>query len=322
VVPLPRLSAAQKLQAAANLAAGPGEHPHALRYRHYSVVMNGERRLAFFTASNIDGATAKLVDRKTKAVRPLTVGDLDGESLGDSGAEAEDWLEDPRILDVQQAGTRVYEKQKVPGFPNPQEPGRIARMFQKGHMVRRIDPAWGDDATALEGEADSFFYTNAVPQVGFFNQGTAAATLPASAGGNLWRAVEDAVLRNAVADKSRVICFTAPILTATDLPFRGIRVPKRFFKVAVWVDTGRLKSFAMIADQSVVIEVMPEGLDAAAELQKVKDFATTIARVERDSGLNFGAAVRNADVRRGLPEAADTLTDGAAASEIFRRKGG
>ena len=37
----------------------PGASPVELKYHHFSLVMNRRRRLAFFTAVNIDGRTAQ-----------------------------------------------------------------------------------------------------------------------------------------------------------------------------------------------------------------------------------------------------------------------
>ena len=67
-VPLPNLSAAQRKVAARNLSAKPGDDPFEVKYQHFSVVVNGVRRLAFFTAVNIDGASVVKFDRKTGAV--------------------------------------------------------------------------------------------------------------------------------------------------------------------------------------------------------------------------------------------------------------
>ena len=55
VVRLPRLTKVRH-RAALNKDAEQGDDPHELRYHHFSVVMNAERRLAFFTACNIDGS--------------------------------------------------------------------------------------------------------------------------------------------------------------------------------------------------------------------------------------------------------------------------
>lgn len=313
-VPLPKLGPDLIGKAAPNKLAEPGDDPHELKYHHFSVVMNRDRKLAFFTACNINGTTAKSVDRKTKTVTPLrpdSPGLESAESAAD--AEAEAWYNDNRIDPDEYTGETFYEKQKIPGFPNPQSKGRIARMFQKGHLVRRLDPCWGNDDLALLAEEDTFHWTNCSPQVGFFNQGTAGPSTPGTGGGALWRAVENYVLRNAVADKQRVTSFTGPIFTDDDRPYRGVRVPGRFFKVTVWVEEDELRSLAMIADQRPVLKVWPEALFAEAreaiaekeafmdpgELDKVEDFLTTVTNVEAETGLDFGEAVRGADVRSG-----------------------
>lgn len=306
-VPLPKLSAAMAADAARNVLAEAGDNPHELKYNHFSVVMNAKRRMAFFTACNIDGATAKSADHTTGKVTPLTEDSPGLEAV--EAAEAEAWSDDPRIRADQQSGEKIYSGQKIAGFPSGG--GRTARMFQKGHLVRRLDPAWGDDASALAGEEDTFFYTNAALQVGFFNMGSARADLPNSGGGKLWRTVENYVLRNAVASDARISSFTGCVFEPGDRLFRGVGVPGRFFKIAVWAEAGKLRSLAMLADQRPVIEVWPEALfageslDAAErfgepdELAKIGDFLTTIAEVEQLTGLDFGKSVREADINRG-----------------------
>jgi endonuclease G len=313
-VDLPRLTDDLITHAARNKLAGPGDDPFELKYHHFSIIVNRTRKLAFFTASNIDGASAKSIDRDTKKVRPLRPEDPGLERLAQSeGAEAsESWYHDKRLERSDYAGPEVYSGQSVPGYPDPNSPGRIARMFQRGHLVRRLDPAWGDDEQALAAEADTFHWPNCTPQVGFFNQGSADPDIPGSGGGKLWRSVENYVLRNAVAEKQRVTCFTGPIFADADREFRGIKVPDRFFKIAVWAEAGTLRSLAMIADQSKVIEVWPEKIGSAGiaelaseafqdpnELDKVEDFLATIAEIQKLTHLDFGDAVRAADVRQG-----------------------
>lgn len=313
-IPLPGLSDSLIADAARNKAAEAGDDPFELKYHHFSAVVNRRRRLAFFTACNIDGASAKAIDRRTKTVTPLRpdgAGLERAESLAD--AEAEAWLDDDRLEPDEYTGEAFYERQKIPGFPDPKSRGRIARMFQKGHLVRRLDPCWGEDDLALQAEQDSFHWTNCSPQVGFFNQGTADPDTPGTGGGALWRAVENYVLRNAVAEKQRVTSFTGPIFDPEDREYRGVKVPNRFFKVTVWAEGGSLKALAMIADQSRVIDRWPEALRGegaeslseaeafmdADELKRVEDFLSTIAEVETATGLDFGDAVRSADVRPG-----------------------
>jgi endonuclease G len=303
-VDLPRLSKAQQEEAARNLEANPGDDPFELKYHHFSIVMNGVRRLAFFTACNIDGSKAKHVDRDTGQVTELDPEDPRLESLAAEGMEgSETWFDDMRVAPGSYAGREVYEQQVVRGFPNTRSMGRTLRMFQRGHLVRRMDPAWGTEEQAKLADADTFHWTNCSPQVGFFNMGRAAPGTPSSGGGKLWRALENYVLRNSVAENARVSCFTGPVFTQRDRKFRGIGVPGRFWKVVVWAEAGELRALAMIADQRPVIEVWPEALEQAPEafgdadeLAKVEDFVVPVREVERLTGLDFGDVVRSADV--------------------------
>ena len=264
-IPLPVLGQEIIADAAVNSDAEAGDNQFALPYTHFSIMMNARRKLAFVCACNIDGATAKNVNRQTKAVSPLLPTDPSIESLEPlaTGEASEGWRFDPRIPREAQTGD-IYQQQKVAGFPNPSDPKRIARIFQRGHLIRRLDPAWGTDAMALDGEADTFHWTNCSPQVGFFNQGTAPASQPGTAGGKLWRTAENYVLRNAVAEDTRVTCFTGPIFADDDRAFRGVQVPGRFYKLMVWSEDGSLRSLALLVDQRPVIHVWPEAVTAEA----------------------------------------------------------
>lgn len=102
-LPLPKLDASVAGQAA-ELIGKPGETE--LKYGHFSIVMNGERRQPFLTAVNIDGSKMVSVPR-------------DG-----------DWTIDSRIRRDQQLGNEAYKNNDI----------------DKGHMVRRRDPGWGADA--------------------------------------------------------------------------------------------------------------------------------------------------------------------------------
>lgn len=315
-VPLPLLGTEIIDDAAQLLDLGPGENPHELKYHHYSVIMNRRRRLAFVTACMIDGATSKSIGRASRNVSDLRHG---ATGLAEAinfldDAEADSWMIDPRIDRLHQSGEELYRKQIIPGFPNPRSRDRIARMFQKGHLVRRLDPAWGPTDRALEAEIDTFHWTNAAPQVGFFNQGTVDEEKAGTGKGNLWRAAENYVLRNAVAEDQRVVSFTGPIYSEDDRTYRHTRVPGQFFKVTVWVEEDELHALALIVDQMQVIEVWPDAINAEAwpdgldhseafqdpdEMERVTDFLSTVEEVERLTNLDFGAAVRVGDIRQG-----------------------
>jgi endonuclease G, mitochondrial len=308
VVDLPLLTDQLEQDAALNQKAEAGDDPHELKYHHFSIVMNKKKKFAFFTACNIDGSSAKKVDRKTGTVSVLEPDDPGLESIvvGNGAEASEKWYSDDRLLDGDYTNQTLYDRQQVPGFPDPTSSGRIARMLQRGHLVRRMDPAWGNDQQALLADADTFHFTNCVPQLGFFNMGTASKlNLPETGGGKLWRALENHVLRNAVVDKKRICSFTGPIFDKEDPSYRGIKVPLRFWKIVVWAENHDLRSLAMIADQAPVLEAiggLPEAAtDAEAfdELDKVRDFLSTVTEIESLTKLNFGDAVRHADIRAG-----------------------
>lgn len=108
-----------------------GETESELKYQHFSVVMNGPRRMCFFSAVNLDGKQS----RRSKRVG---------------------WRFDPRIPQESQILKECYGN---------------APKFSRGHMTRREDPVWGPEEEAELGNADSMHATNAVPQMQVFNAG-------------------------------------------------------------------------------------------------------------------------------------------------------
>ncbi|MBI5319171.1 DNA/RNA non-specific endonuclease [Bradyrhizobium sp.] len=324
-VPLPSFDSVP-YNLAVNREAGRGEDRHELRYHHFSIFMNADRKLAALTACNVDGSRLFAINRRTKEVKKASrPSDMDLESMG--GAESsDDFQSDPRVED-DQMGVEFYSDQEVPGFPKPVSPGRdapkskksafakasmkrTARMFQKGHLTLRSDPAWGTEDQAVAAEADTFFYTNAVPQLGFFNQGS-PDNAPGVKGKLRWRALETYVLRNALTMRQRVCIFAGCVFDdRNDIPYRqDSKVPVRFWKIAIWAEDDELHAIAVIANQKPVLDKLtkgvPEGAELAEafgdpeELSRVSEFLTTVAEIERLTKLDFGKQVRDADVRAG-----------------------
>jgi len=108
---------------------------HILEYDHYSVIMNKERRLPFFSACNIDGTATSTVDR--------------------SG----DFKPEERLATEFQTGNDFYT-------------GR-GNIFDKGHMTKFEDVMWGTkDPDALEQFGkNTFWYPNSAPQHFSLNRG-------------------------------------------------------------------------------------------------------------------------------------------------------
>jgi DNA/RNA endonuclease G (NUC1) len=208
-----------------------GQTEQELRYEHFSVVMSRSRRLCLFSAVNIAGAESK---------RKRRVG----------------WRIDPRIPRESQIRSECYG-----------DPPRFAR----GHMTRREDPVWGDDASAATGNADSMHVTNAVPQMQPFNAG-------------IWLGLEDYALDHAREDDMRICVITGPYLKADD-PIRfDVQIPRRFWKVIAFVhdDTGQpcATGYAMSQDAFIREDEFVFG--------QHETFQVSIAAIERQTGLSFG----------------------------------
>ena len=111
-----------------------------LKYHHFSVVMNIERRMPFFTAVNIDGASYDAL--KSQVPTRKEIG-------------PDKWFFDPRLPKTQQLGASFYK----------------GNDFDIGHIVRREDALWGDTLEfALRANNDTFHLTNACPQHKDFNR--------------------------------------------------------------------------------------------------------------------------------------------------------
>jgi endonuclease G len=333
IVPLPKLSTAQKRLAAKNTKARAGDDPYELKYHHYSVVMNGKRRLAFVSAVNIDGAKSKDYNRTTGVMTDP----FDDEDGGHEASEL--WFQEDRIPDTQQTPRDFYQGQTTFDAQGNQiidkKTGQqhLARMFQQGHLTRRQDPLWGDDEDLIRfANADTFHVTNCTPQVGFFNMGigrkakeslgaaeastkskkkaTKSTKKKAHAGGQLyWRALEDYVLTNARADRQKVSVFTGPIFDedndfdwSRNRPdMKGFKAPREFWKLILRIDDGALQATALVADQAPLIDYLPEFImrgEAAIQAlpyEKVAKYHVSVAELERRTGFAFGDAVSKAD---------------------------
>ncbi len=106
-----------------------------LTYTHFSIVMHQERRLAFYTAVNIDG-----------------------DAMGKPESSGH-WRLDPRIEARQQCDNNLYKD--APGEP---------RHLDRGHLVRRLDPCWGTTEEIERAAKDTYHYTNAAPQEAAYNR--------------------------------------------------------------------------------------------------------------------------------------------------------
>jgi endonuclease G, mitochondrial len=208
-----------------------------LRYHHFSVVMQRERRLALFTACNIDGKLSRRPER-----------------------ESDRWILDPRLPDEEQTGEPVYRD-------NP---------LDRGHLVRRLDPAWGtSDAQIKAANDDTFHFTNCTPQHHTFN-----------AGQTLWAGLEDHVLENADDRDLRVSVLTGPVLAPDDDAYRGVALPRQFWKIAAMVKlSGELSVTGYLLSQASLLV----GLRARGEFSygEYRTFQVPVRRIGELTGLGL-----------------------------------
>ena len=243
VVPLPRLTAAQLADAARLTNVPAGTDPHELRYHHFSVILNGVRRLAFLTAVNIDGAKEQ------------------------EGTKFDSWNFDRRLpKDVQSDNTLYYNN-----------------AYDRGHLVRRLDPVWGRTrAIAVAAHDDTYHWTNCAPQHKDFNQPV-----------TLWQGIERFLLDRATGSDQRLTVFTGPVFAdddpwyrRTDDPRTHWQIPRQYWKVAALLGPdGAVRSLGFVASQAALIETIPS-FDTATET--AGSYQLSVAAIEELTGFDFG----------------------------------
>ncbi|MFJ6532636.1 DNA/RNA non-specific endonuclease [Microbacterium sp. NPDC091662] len=201
-----------------------------------------------------------------RRIAAVTAVNIDGATLQNLPRTG-DWRLDDRLPADEQAGPEVYTRNDL----------------DRGHLVRRRDPGWGPTQTARAASEATFFYPNAAPQAAGFNQSK-----------ELWLGLEDHVLAYAETTDQRVSVFTSPVLAESDPPYRGIRVPLRFWKIAAWHGPDGLAAAGFVLDQSELVDTGNETL-AAPPLGAFRTFQVPIADIAALTGIDLGALVE-ADV--------------------------
>lgn len=229
---------------------------HVLRYQNFSIVMNKARRMALFTAANVDGTAAA---KRPDASKATTRGALGG--LGEN--DTEKWFTDPRIPALHQLPDRFFTKDR--------------QAFDKGHLVRREDAAWGSSFAELRrANGDTYHVTNCSPQVAGFNRSAKAR--------DNWGALENFVAK--VVKGGRVSLFSGPIFERNDDIFHGVdddgrvqvKIPKAYWKVVVEAEDDALLAYAFVQQQDLSGVRWEERLQVPTAF---KPFMLPLAELER-----------------------------------------
>ena len=270
-LPLPTVDAAHHHGDLVLTAAGA---PWVISYYHYSLVMNRDRRLLAWAASNVDYSPAARAHTRTR------------KEYG-----GEDWRLDPRVA-LEAPGLQIEDAD----FYEP------ARKIDRGHIVRREDGAWGATSREAEfGNSDTYHWTNCTPQSLAFNQ---------SSQRGIWGKFEEFIEKQIKTEGGRMCVFAGPVLNPDD-PQHGygngteIQVPMEFWKVITCTakEGGQTRKLAygFVFDQTEPVQRL------GYERMNVQDYAIyqmPIKDITRKTGVVFDASVLSADVLRagGAPE--------------------
>lgn len=151
--------------------------------------------------------------------------------------------------------------------------------IDRGHIARRADLTWGPAPEAEKANADSFFFTNIAPQMDDFNQGGR---------GGVWGRLEEALYSEVEVDRHRISVMAGPILAADDREYRGVRIPREFWKVIAFVESDELKARAFLLTQQL------DRLQSF-ELGEFRTYQVSLGALADRSGLVFPEALTGAE---------------------------
>lgn len=213
-----------------NVLARTQDGEEILKYEHFSIAMHEKRRIALFTSSNVV-ATPEL--KKPESGKDYSRRGLSG--LGPN--DQEHWFLDPRIAPRDQLPDVFFSKDR--------------QAFDKGHIVRREDVAWGRTYEELRrANGDTYHVTNCSPQVKEFNR--------SNLGEANWGDLENHVLSESASE--RLCVFAGPVLTDEDRIFRGTgdggkelraRIPEKFWKIIVARTEQGCGAFGFVLEQDL-----------------------------------------------------------------------
>ena len=159
----------------------------------------------------------------------FTAVNIDGKQYQPLDREKDRWVLDSRLDESEQVGESLYKNNDL----------------DRGHLVRRLDPCWGvTELQRVAATSDTFHFTNCSPQHAKFNQNQGT-----------WAGLENYILSNVSDERMRVTVFTGPVFSKTDPVYRGIKLPKQFWKVVAFIKPdGLLGTSAYLLSQKSLIE--------------------------------------------------------------------
>jgi endonuclease G len=99
-----------------------------------------------------------------------------------------------------------------------------------------------------------------------------------------WAGLENYILKNSDVEDLKVSVFNGPVFDESDPPYRGVNLPREFWKVVVMVKKDRtLSATAYLLSQEALIQ----GIEEEFAFGEYKTFQVPISRIEALTGLSF-----------------------------------
>ncbi len=166
---------------------------------------------------------------------------------------------DPRVDKAHQSNNDLYNNNNL----------------DRGHLARRADLNWGALAEAKKANEESFYYTNIAPQHARFNQ---------SSRGGLWGRLENLILDEAEVLDLRVSVMAGPIFREDDVLYRGIPIPRDYWKLLAYhdADDDSFEVRAYVVTQRNMLNDLE-----VLELDPFRMYQVSLLRLRDETGLDF-----------------------------------
>lgn len=237
-----------------------------IRYTHFSLFQHRVRKLPLLAAVNIKGEAYSAESR--------TGGD--------------DWRYCEQIEEHYQIDNSFYSHD--------------LQTFDRGHIVRRVDPCWGDKQTSRLADKQTFNWANCTPQHKLLNQKS-----------GIWFQLEQHIMENGVKGKiSDISVFAGPVLDRKDLNFlkpykdSPIQIPAVFWKTIVFKKSDSklyavgfmMSQWEFIKDKMIngaemekatvgIREELPDDYFETLKFSDNKTYQVRLEEIEKATGITF-----------------------------------
>lgn len=106
--------------------------------------------------------------------------------------------------------------------------------------------------------------------------------------GGLWGRLEDVVFQDTDVEDLKVSLFGGPVFRDDDRQFRGVKLPREYWKIIIFIEENKLKAKGFMLSQNLdVLQVV--------DLDQFKVYQVALKEIEERCGLTFPAALKAAD---------------------------